>query len=66
METSFKVRKIEATGETVDFSDYKAVNGILFPHLTTVSGGQAPIPMEMKTNSIEVNAAIDEAIFMIK
>lgn len=66
METSLKIRTIEATGETVDLFDYKAINGILFPHLTKVSGGQAPMPMEMKTTAIEVNGSIDESVFKIK
>ena len=42
---------------TTDLSDYKAVNGIMFPHTITVNGAM-PVPLVMKVDSYEVNGAI--------
>jgi len=40
-----------------DFKDYKAVNGVMFPH-TIVINGVMPVPLEMKVDSYEVNGVI--------
>ena len=48
------------TQETL-LGDYKAVDGILFPHKTTQSFG--PQSIDFITQSIELNATIDAAIF---
>ncbi len=40
-----------------DLGDYKAVNGVMFPHIITVNGAM-PIPLVMKVDSYEVNGVI--------
>ncbi len=49
---------------TTDFMDYKAFDGIYFPSVTKISG-MMPIPMELKTESVEINPTIDPATFSI-
>lgn len=55
----------EEEGETVEqatnFSDYKDVNGILFPHVSNIMMGGMALSGTVKT--IEVNGKIDEAMF---
>lgn len=48
-----------------DYKDYKAVDGIMFPHTLSVSGAM-PFPLEMKAQSYEVNGLLPADIFMIK
>lgn len=46
------------------FSDYKAVKGVQFPHLTEMNaGGQQ---LSMKVNSLKVNAGIPDSDFSVK
>ena len=45
-----------------EYDDYKEVNGIMFPHTMKLIGA-GPAPMTMKTESIEVNVDIDDAMF---
>ena len=47
---------------TTSYSDYKEVDGIPFPHKVKVSGAM-PMPIEMTLNSVDVNAAVDDAMF---
>jgi predicted Zn-dependent peptidase len=70
MKTSLKVREV-STGQgadgnpsvqTIDLTDYKAVEGVLLPHTSTVSG-VFPVPFKITLNSVKVNAGIDDAIF---
>jgi len=52
---------------TTDFTDYKDVGGLLFPHVTTVSGmlpGGAA--MKMKAEEVVVDKVFDAATFEIK
>jgi len=42
---------------TTDLSDYKAVDGIMFPHTITINGAM-PVPLVMKVDSYEVNGVI--------
>ena len=49
-----------ALTETTSFGDYKAVNGILFPHKTTLNIG---MEIELITTDIKLNAAIPAADF---
>lgn len=42
---------------STDFSDYKAVSGVMFPHTITVNGAM-PVPLVMKVESYEVNGPI--------
>lgn len=70
MKTSLKVREVKTaqgmdgnpTVQTEDLGDYKAVNGVLFPHTTTVSG-VFPIPFKVTVLSTKVNEGIDDALF---
>jgi len=50
---------------TQDFADYKDVDGFMVPHKITTSG-VAPQPFVMELKDIKVNAAIDDAAFIIK
>lgn len=50
---------------TIDLSDYKEVDGILFPHKLTTTGAM-PAPIVMESTTIKVNQDIPDATFMIK
>jgi len=66
--TSLLVKSVSSVGEqtiTQELGDYKAVNGVMFPYTMKITGA-APVPMEMKVSDIEVNGAVDAAVFMIK
>jgi zinc protease len=69
MATSLKIREVSTTtqgGEsntiTVDFADYKAVNGVLFAH-SIVLGGVFPTPLKGEVTEIKANGGIPDAIF---
>ncbi|MCB0660345.1 MAG: hypothetical protein KDC04_05390, partial [Saprospiraceae bacterium] len=50
---------------TTDYSNYKPVNGVLFPYsVTTV--GVAPVPLIFNAESIEVNKELSDDIFSIE
>jgi predicted Zn-dependent peptidase len=71
--TSLKVREISMskapdgseTTVTNDYEDYKAVDGVKFPHATTTTG-VFPMPMKAVVSEIKANAGVDDAIFEIK
>lgn len=42
---------------TTDLKDYKAVNGIMFPHAITIKGAM-PVPLDLKVDSYEMNGVI--------
>ena len=70
--THLRIRDINsqtAEGQTItatsDYSDYKAVEGVMFPFSIRVTGGGLPMPLEMKAKSIEVNKGIDDSIFKV-
>jgi hypothetical protein len=46
---------------TVKFGDFKQVNGIYFPHTTTLSMGSQAI--DFKSTGIELNTTIDASLF---
>ena len=50
---------------TQEFSDYKEVGGILFPHKVTIKGGM-PVPLELNVTKIEVNTGLDDSTFRAK
>lgn len=50
---------------TTEYTDYKDVGGVLFPHKSTVSGAM-PVPIQMEAVKIEVNQAIGSEIFKIE
>lgn len=70
MKSSLKVREVSTaegmdgaqTTQTVDFSDFKAVNGVLLAHQSTVSG-VFPVPFKVTLTSVKVNEGIDDAVF---
>ena len=47
------------------FSDYRAVDGIMFPHTIVMTGG-APVPLELKVSKIEINSGLDDSTFRAK
>ncbi len=68
MESNLKIREIDYEGEFVitnEIGDYKEVNGIKLPHSVTVTGAM-PVPLELKTTTVEVNTEISEEIFKVE
>ncbi|MEM9824082.1 MAG: hypothetical protein AAF985_23555, partial [Bacteroidota bacterium] len=63
VESSLKIRSVSGEGETVDFSEYKAVDGIMFPYSMSTTMPGAPMKMEMKVEAVEVNGDFDETVF---
>jgi zinc protease len=68
--TKLKVRSIstrqvgdQTIQQTADYSDYKAVEGVLFPYTNKISGGGMPAPLVVKYSEIKVNTAVDAAVF---
>ena len=62
------IRQVRSQGGqavTVDLSDYKDVGGVMFPHMSAISG-MMPFPLEMKTKEIKINTEIDAALFEIE
>jgi predicted Zn-dependent peptidase len=63
-----EVQTIEVQGQTSvntsEYADYKAEDGILFPHTITITGAM-PAPMVMKAVSIKVNGNVDPSLFKI-
>lgn len=50
---------------TSDAGDYKEVDGVMFPHLFSITG-MMPFPLEMKVESITVNSTIPASKFATK
>jgi zinc protease len=46
------------------YDNYKEVNGVKFPHTTSISMG--PMNLKFEVSSVEVNLTIDDAIFKIQ
>jgi zinc protease len=70
-ESGLKIQTIEVVktpqGEIsvpTQYQDYKAVNGVKFPHAVLVS--QGPMNFRFQVSSIEVNLALDDAIFKVQ
>lgn len=68
METHLKIQTlqtIEIMGNvqtsTIKYEDYKSVDGIYFPHKTTVSAG--PQEIDFITQTIELNSTLEESLF---
>lgn len=67
-ESGLKVRSVVSNeGQTIttDFSDYKEVDGLLFPYKIT-SSGMMPVPLVFEIQEIAVNSGIDDAEFDVK
>ncbi len=62
--TKLKVKSITEEGDVV-YSDYKAVDGIMFPFQMKASGGGMPMPLVMKVEKVEVNKGIDATMFKL-
>ena len=68
--TGLKVREVEAGPagkQTTDYADYKAVDGIMMPHKTTITGAM-PMPLEFVAaeGDIQINIDISDDVFTIK
>ena len=70
-ETGLKAQFVETAktpqGEVsvpTKLQDYKEVNGIKFPHSILINNGMMSFKLEMAT--IEVNPALDDAIFKVQ
>jgi hypothetical protein len=50
---------------TQRYGDYKATDGILFPHELTLEGA-APFPIKMKVTEIEIDGEVDAALFEVE
>ena len=68
VETHLKIQTlqtIEIMGNvqtsTIKYEDYKSVDGIYFPHKTTVSAG--PQEIDFITQTIELNSTLEESLF---
>ncbi len=70
MKSGLKVREVSpGTGadgqpamQMVDMSDYQPANGVLLPHLLTVTG-LLPVPVKIVVKEVKVNGGIDDAMF---
>jgi zinc protease len=69
--SNLKVKEIQTSvsqGETVtntlEYSDYKQVDGITIPHTISLSGPM-PTPIVMKATAVKVNSSIDPSLFKI-
>lgn len=51
---------------TVDYSDYKEVDGVMIPHVQKTSGGPMPFPIEMKVTAVKVNADLSDDLFKVE
>lgn len=67
--TFLKVKEVQTSGDqgeasttTMEYEDYKMVDGINVPHTVTISGPM-PTPIVMKATSIKVNNSIDPSLF---
>lgn len=67
--TSLKLREVQTSEEagqkittTTDFSDYRAVGGVLFPHVYILSGVM-PTPMKSVVTEIKVNSGVADSVF---
>jgi len=64
-----EVSSFEAEGKTVtmtnDYTDYKEVDGILFPHTRTTSGAM-PAPLKMTVTEIKVNSGVEDSFFKVE
>jgi predicted Zn-dependent peptidase len=67
-ESKLLIRRVQKQGPTtaiVDYSDYRAVNGIMIPHEMSITGAM-PFVLKFVTKTMELNADIDQSLFEIK
>lgn len=68
LESKLQVRQVSVQGPqtaTYNISDYKAINGVLFPYSLSITG-MAPFPINMKVKDAKVNTEVDPAIFSVE
>ncbi|MCF7859596.1 MAG: insulinase family protein [Candidatus Cloacimonetes bacterium] len=70
-ETGYKVREVSVAESpqgtftsTVDYSDYKEVEGVMYPH--KISQQMGPQNIEMEVISVEVNTGLSDELFKVK
>src|SRR5678815_4466837 len=70
-ETFLKLKEVkvetsmgQTSTTTLEYADYKAVDGITVPYTISISGPM-PMPMVMKATSIKVNSPVDPMLFKI-
>ncbi|MBL7830405.1 MAG: insulinase family protein [Saprospiraceae bacterium] len=70
--SKLKLREVnsQSAGEktitmTTDYSDYRAVNGVMLPYKSTITGGMMPMPIEMIVKTIDINKGVEDSIFKI-
>jgi zinc protease len=51
--------------QTMDFSDYRDVDGVKFPHVIKMTGGSIPFPLEMKITVMMINSDLPDQLFKI-
>ena len=68
--SGFKVRSSQTTvteqgsiTQTVDYLDYKEVNGIKYPTYIIITGG--PLPLKLELTSVDTNQGIDDENFKV-
>ncbi len=68
--TGLKVRSNQTTvseqgsvTQTVDYIDYKEVDGIKYPTFIIITGG--PLPLKLELTSVETNKGIEDSIFKV-
>jgi len=67
-ESMLQVRQVQQQGPmtiVTDISDYKAIDGVMFPHKMSLTGA-APFPIVMEVKETKVNGEIDPMLFEIK
>lgn len=70
MKSSLKLRESSSetgpdgssTTTTIDYADYKAVNGIMLPYTITFTG-MAPFPLKAVVTDVQINAGLDDSVF---
>lgn len=67
-----KVKEIQTTvvegqtsTSTIEYADYKPVEGVMVPHTVTLTQDAMPMPMSMKANTIKINGEVDPGLFKI-
>lgn len=66
--TGLKVRTLTRSEEatvTVDYGDYREVEGLLYPH-KVISSGLMPVPLILELKSLAVNTGLSENLFDVK
>jgi zinc protease len=73
VETKLRLRSItysksadQVLTQTVDYSNYKEVDGIKWPYIKKISGGGMPMALTVELKEIVFNTEIDPKIFQIQ